>query len=113
MKLLLDTHAFIWWDNDQTRLSGVALAACLDPVNQLCLSVASIWELQIKMQLGKLTLRVPLPDVLADQQRNGMVIEAVTVEDVLGLSALPMHHRDPFDRLLVAQARRSGFHLVA
>ena len=65
------------------------------------------------MQLGKLALRVPLADVLRDQQRqNGLVLETVTLEDILALSALPTLHRDPFDRLIVAQANRGGFHLV-
>ena len=65
------------------------------------------------MQLGKLALRVPLADVLRDQQRqNGLVLEPVTLEDVLALSALPTLHRDPFDRLIVAKANRGGFHLV-
>ncbi len=59
MKLLLDTHAFLWWDADQARLSSGALAACLDPANSLFLSIASVWEMQIKMQLGKLALRLP------------------------------------------------------
>ena len=64
MKLLLDTHAFIWWDGDQSKLSAEALAACQSTENSLHLSLASVWELQIKMQLGKLALRIPLADVL-------------------------------------------------
>ncbi len=112
MRLLLDTHAFIWWDN-RTHLSTRALAACLDPANTRSLSIVSIWELQIKIQLGKLTLRLPLADVLRDQQNNGLQIEPLSVDDVLVLAQLPPHHRDPFDRALVAQARRGGFHLVS
>jgi PIN domain nuclease of toxin-antitoxin system len=57
MKLLLDTHAFIWWDSDPTQLSAPALAALRDPANEVWLSVASVWEMAIKAQLGKLTLR--------------------------------------------------------
>ena len=65
------------------------------------------------MQLGKLALRLPLADVLRDQQQqNGLVVEAVMLEDILALSALPALHRDPFDRIIVAQANRGGFHLV-
>jgi PIN domain nuclease of toxin-antitoxin system len=65
------------------------------------------------MQLGKLALRLPLADVLRDQQQqNGLVLEPVTLEDILALSALPALHRDPFDRLIIAQANRGGFHLV-
>ena len=65
------------------------------------------------MQLGKLALRLPLADVLRDQQQqNGLALEPVTLEDILALSALPTLHRDPFDRLIIAQANRRGFHLV-
>jgi PIN domain nuclease of toxin-antitoxin system len=77
------------------------------------LSLASVWELQIKLQLGKLSLRLSLADALRDQQdQNGRVLEPVTLEDILALSALPALHCDPFDRLIVAQATRAGFHLV-
>jgi PIN domain nuclease of toxin-antitoxin system len=113
VKLLLDTHAFIWWDGDQSKLSAAALGACQSLANSLHLSLASVWELQIKMQLGELALRLPLADVLRDQQQqNGLALEPVTLEDILALSALPTLHRDPFDRLIIAQANRRGFHLV-
>jgi PIN domain nuclease of toxin-antitoxin system len=103
VKLLLDTHAFIWWDGDQSKLSAAALDACRSPANSLHLSLASVWELQVKMQLGKLALRLPLAVVLRDQQeQNGLVLESVTLEDILALSALPAVHRDPFDRLIIA-----------
>ena len=114
MKLLLDTHAFIWWDSDDARLSAKALAGCKSPENSLHLSLASVWEMQIKMQLGKLTVRLPLAEVLRDQeQRNGLVLEPITLEDILSLEMLRPLHRDPFDRLLVSQALRGGFHLVS
>jgi PIN domain nuclease of toxin-antitoxin system len=113
VKLLFDTHAFIWWDGDQSKLSAAALAACESMENRLHLSLASVWELQIKMQLGKFALRLSLANVLRDQQhKNGLVLEPVTLEDILALSALPALHRDPFDRLIIAQANRGGFRLV-
>lgn len=112
MNLLLDTHAFLWWDNEPAKLSRNVLNACFDPHNQLFLSIASIWELQIKLQLGKLALRMPLADVLDDHRAKGLLIASLEVEDILGLAALPTIHRDPFDRLLVSQARRGGFQLV-
>jgi len=59
VKLLLDTHTFIWWDSDPKKLSAAALALCSDSANQLVLSVTSLWEMQIKRQLGKLDLRLP------------------------------------------------------
>lgn len=90
MKLLLDTHTFIWLDGDQTKLSVKVLAACESPANTLHLSLASVWEMQIKAQLGKLTLRLPLADILREeQQRNGLQIEAITLDDILALSKLP------------------------
>ena len=114
MKLLLDTHAFIWWDSGDARLSPKALAACSSPEHTLHLSLASVWEMQIKMQLGKLALRLPLAEVLRDQQRgNGMVLEPVALDDILSLDSLRPLHRDPFDRMLVAQAVRGGFQLVS
>lgn len=113
MKLLLDTHAFLWWDHQKARLSNRALAACMDRANSLSLSIASVWELQIKIQLGKLALRLPLTDVLRDQETNDLTIAPVSVPDILALVDLPPLHRDPFDRLLVAQARRGGYHLVS
>jgi PIN domain nuclease of toxin-antitoxin system len=70
VKLLLDTHAFIWWDGDQLKLSEVALIACQSRANTLHLSLASVWELQIKMQLGKIALRLPLADVLRDSKNS-------------------------------------------
>ena len=70
--------------------------------------------MQIKLQLAKLQLRLPLAEILRDQQtHNGLVLEPVTLDDILGLVQLPLHHRDPFDRLLVAQANRGGFQLVS
>ena len=105
MKLLLDTHVFIWWDSEPARLSPRALALCQDPQNTLLLSVVSLWEMQIKLQLGKLKLALPLKEIVQGQRRtNDVEILPVTLDHVLGLENLPPYHKDPFDRLLVAQA---------
>lgn len=104
MKLLLDTHAFIWWDSDPTQLSAPALAALRDPANEVLLSVASVWEMVIKAQLGKLTLRLPLADIVTQQQGNGLLLLPVTLAHVLGVEGLPPVHKDPFDRVVIAQA---------
>lgn len=104
MKLLLDTHAFLWWDNEPARLSPRVLALCRDPSTELILSVGSVWEMQIKAALGKLTLSTPLPAMIAAQQQaNQMRVLPVTLEHVLALERLPQYHQDPFDRLLIAQ----------
>ena len=114
MKLLLDTHTFIWWDTEPAKLSAAALALCCDPVNQLVLSVASLWEIQIKRQLGKLELRLPLSEIVAHQQEtNGVAILPIVQAHVQALDDLPLVHRDPFDRLLVAQAIAEGAALVS
>lgn len=104
MKILLDTHAFIWWDSDPTKLSGQVLALCQDQQNALLISVASVWEMQIKLQLGKLKLPLPLAELLdSQQQKNHVEVLPVLLEHVLAVQHLPAHHKDPFDRLLIAQ----------
>jgi PIN domain nuclease of toxin-antitoxin system len=114
MRLLLDTHAFIWFDSDPTRLSAAATAACSDPSNELILSVASTWEMQIKARLGKLVLHRPLRELVAEQiQRNGFQIIPVTLEHTLRLETVPAHHKDPFDHLLIAQVLVEGCSLVS
>lgn len=104
MKLLLDTHTFIWWDSEPLRLSPQVLSMCQNPENVLLVSVASLWEMQIKLQLGKLKLNTPLAELVAGQQQiNKIEILDVKLEHILALGELPPHHRDPFDRLLIAQ----------
>jgi PIN domain nuclease of toxin-antitoxin system len=106
MKLLLDTHTFIWWDSEPARLSPRALALCKDRANTVLLSVATVWEMQIKLQLGKLKPNLPLAEVIESQrQTNNVEVLPVTLTHVLALESLPAHHKDPFDRLLIAQAK--------
>ena len=105
MKALFDTHSFIWWDSEPDRLSPRVRALCRDPANTLLLSVASVWEIQIKHQVGKLQLTLPLPELVEGQrQRNQIELLPIVLEHVLGLQNLPAAHKDPFDRLLIAQA---------
>lgn len=113
MKLLLDTHIFIWWADQPEKLSPAALSALQDEANELLLSVASVWEMQIKIQLGKLKLSLPLKDLVRHQQEtNGITVLPVTLTHVLSLDALPFHHKDPFDRLLIAQSIEANLTLV-
>jgi PIN domain nuclease of toxin-antitoxin system len=112
MKLLLDTNAFMWWDSNLGRLSAPALAALRDPANEVWFSVVNIWEMVIKAQLGKLALRLPLVDIVAQQQANGLRVLEATMAHVLAVDVLPPVHKDPFDRLLVAQANVEGAELV-
>jgi PIN domain nuclease of toxin-antitoxin system len=105
MRLLLDTHIFIWWADQPEKLSPAALSALEDEANELLLSVASVWEMQIKIQLGKLKLSLPLKELVNNQQEtNDLTVSPIALEHVLALDALPSHHRDPFDRLLIAQS---------
>ncbi|MBD2460667.1 type II toxin-antitoxin system VapC family toxin [Oscillatoria sp. FACHB-1407] len=105
MKLLLDTHAFVWWDSNPEQLSNTALNLLADSTNELLLSVASIWEIQVKRQLGKLSLQSSLSEILTAQQTtNALSILPINVEHVLTLDQLPAIHKDPFDRILIAQA---------
>lgn len=112
MKLLLDTHTFIWWDSDPAQLSQLALAALRDPANTVWFSTASVWEMVIKSQLGKLTLRLPLSQIVAQQQTNGLQVLPVTLAHTLAVEGLPLVHKDPFDRLLAAQANVEGAEFV-
>lgn len=99
---LLDTHAFMWLDSNSARLSATARAFISDPANETALSVASIWEIVIKMQIGKLTLHRPLEQIIADQLANNVRLLPVTLDHVMAVRGLPTAHRDPFDRILAA-----------
>lgn len=112
MNLLLDTHAFMWWDSNPAKLSPRALAALHDPANTKRISVVSIWEMIIKSQLGKLTPRLPLSQIVAQQQANGLQVLAVSLAHVLAVEGLPLIHKDPFDRLLAAQTNVEAAELV-
>ena len=113
MKILLDTHIFIWWDSEPKLLSDRARNLCEDSNNILILSVVSVWEMQIKRQLGKLSLRIPLEQIIeGQQQRNSIEILPVNLDHVLSLDKLPIIHKDPFDRLLIAQARAEDIQIL-
>jgi len=109
----LDTHTFIWLDNDPDRLSSQVFALCADKNHELLLSMASIWEMQIKLLLGKLTLPLPLAAMIAGQQlTNRLKILPIEIPHILELAALPDYHKDPFDRMLIAQTRVEGLTLL-
>lgn len=109
MKLLLDTHTFLWYITADPKLPATFLAAIRDPANEVFLSVASVWEAVIKYQLGKLLFSSPPAEYLP-QQREAHGIAALPIDEgAMGhLASLPSLHRDPFDRLLVAQALQHG-----
>ncbi len=114
MRYLLDTHAFLWWILDDPRLSPRAGAIIRDPDNEVLFSAASAWEIVIKAQLGRITFEDDLAELIPRQvAANGFVSLAVTTDHALQVSALPMLHRDPFDRMLVAQAQREKATLLS
>jgi PIN domain nuclease of toxin-antitoxin system len=113
MRLLLDSHVFLWAIQSPEELSETALAALQDTSNDLYVSLATLWELQIKSDLGKLTLVKLLPQMISEEVEAGrMSVLPITPDHIYALSSLPHHHRDPFDRLLIAQAQVEGATLV-
>lgn len=113
MKLLLDTQALVLWYDDDAGLSPRARTAIADPGNAVHVSVASLWEWAIKESVGKLLMPAELaaaPDVVLAGDR--MLVMEITARHVVGVRTLPRHHRDPFDRLLVAQALADGLTVV-
>jgi PIN domain nuclease of toxin-antitoxin system len=105
MRLLLDTHSFLWFISGSTNLSPTARTLIEDASNQPLLSAASLWEMAIKLSLGKLSLAQPFEVLIPQQMRlNGIKLLGIEIEHTAAVSKLPFHHRDPFDRLLIAQA---------
>jgi PIN domain nuclease of toxin-antitoxin system len=106
MKVLLDTHTFLWWITDDPQLSTGARQVMGDPDNELLLSAASGWEIAIKARLGKLKLPDGLQGFVSEQLRvNAIQVLPIQMAHALHVYTLPGHHRDPFDRLLVAQSQ--------
>ena len=114
MNLLLDTHTFLWFIDDDPRLSAAAAAQIEHPAARVRVSVVTAWEIAIKLSTGKLRLDRPLahlwPESLAE---NDFQVLDVTSEHVMALAPLPLHHRDPFDRLLIAQAIAEDLEIVS
>lgn len=113
MKLLLDTHIWLWLIAEPERLRREALEALVSESNEVYFSAASAWEIVIKHSLGKLDL--PLPPAAYVPSRVtalGHIPLPVAQAHTLGIAELPLHHKDPFDRILIAQARVDGMHLV-
>lgn len=113
MKLLVDTHVLLWSATDPQRLASGARAALEDGANDVLVSIVSAWEIAFKQSLGKLGLPSPaeqwLPQVLA---RTGFEVAELGLAAALRVGGLAWHHRDPFDRLLVAHALQDGYTIV-
>lgn len=103
MNLLLDTHAFIWYVEGSTLLSVEAKNAIEYPENQCFVSIATLWEMSIKIGLGKLSIKSSFESVQQDLEENNFRLLPISFDHILCNTELPWHHRDPFDRLLIAQ----------
>jgi PIN domain nuclease of toxin-antitoxin system len=114
MRVLLDTHTFLWFALDDPQLSAAAKAVIVDPSNEKYVSPASWWEIAIKMSVGKYTLTVPHA-VFFDTAitANGFLVLHVEPRHTAELIGLPQPHKDPFDRLLIAQAVAEGIPIVS
>jgi PIN domain nuclease of toxin-antitoxin system len=110
LNLLLDTHALIWWLNDDAALSPRARKAIAGPKSEIFVSAASIWEISIKLALGK--LEFPLARMSEILEEAGFTPLRIEIAHAILAGALPRHHDDPFDRMLIAQARIEGLTLV-
>jgi PIN domain nuclease of toxin-antitoxin system len=109
LRLLLDTHAALWWLLDDTRIGSSAAVELETDSNDVLLSAVVVWEIAIKRGRGKLSAP---PDLMESLLEAGAAPLPVTLEHAAGVEALPQHHSDPFDRLLIAQARNEGAVIV-
>jgi len=111
MRVLLDTHTFLWGLTEADKLSAVARRTIAS--SETFLSAASIWEALIKVQAGKLLLPLPAGEYLTSKMRaNGVSVLPVKLEHVLRIESLELHHRDPFDRMLIAQSLEEGWPII-
>jgi PIN domain nuclease of toxin-antitoxin system len=101
---LLDTHALIWYINGDPELSQSAKMAIEADGAINFVSIASLWEMAVKISLGKLELKAPFRQISQQMEDNGFEVLPITFEDVLAVATLPFHHRDPFDRIIIVQS---------
>ena len=109
MNLSLDTHALLWWLDDSPALGQSARTAIMDDRNIVVVSAAVVWEIRIKQALGKLDIDASFLEVIRGQ---GFELLSITADHAYAVGELPMHHRDPFDRLIIAQALLEGLTVV-
>lgn len=113
MNLLLDTHTLIWFLEGETTLSTNAKKLIENPANTNFVSVATFWEMAIKVSLKKLEMQISIQNLKKLLWENGIEVLPITIENTLFVSQLPFHHKDPFDRLLIAQAVNENMILVS
>ena len=114
MNRLLDTHTFLWLRNAPEKVSEKVLDAYFEMDNNVFLSMASVWEMQIKSQLGKLELDLPFKTIIQTQcMNNGLQILPIETSHIFALTELPFHHKDPFDRVILIQAKLENLKLAS
>ena len=114
MKLLLDTHVILWFEEDAVQLPETVKAWIENEDNEKFVSIASVWEVAIKVGLGKLILGKPIEDYFMDLlSRNGFTLMPISISYALRVHSLPPYHRDPFDRMLVAQSLQEEMSIVS
>jgi PIN domain nuclease of toxin-antitoxin system len=105
MKYLLDTVTFLWWISDTSKLSPKVVDVIKNPSNTIFLSIASVREMQVKSQIGRVDLLAPVLDIVTRQrQENGIEVLPISLDHIVALTRLPNYHGDPFDYLLITQA---------
>jgi PIN domain nuclease of toxin-antitoxin system len=102
VKFLLDTHALLWWLADDDQLGSRAREVVADPANDILISMVSLWEIVVKVRIGK--LQADIEEIIDAVQREGFIVLDIGMAHLVALAGLPTHHRDPFDYLLIAQA---------
>ncbi len=105
MRLLIDSHALVWWREGSRALTTAARDSIADPANDVLVSIAGLWELAIKEASGKLKLPADLETIVVEERFS---VLAINFDHLRRLKALPRHHRDPFDRMMIAQALAEG-----
>jgi PIN domain nuclease of toxin-antitoxin system len=114
MKLLLDTHTFLWFIDGNPKMPASTRSLIEEPGNQSLLSIASLWEMAIKLSLHKLKLEQPFECLIPQQiAQNGFALLQIDITHITKLISIPLHHRDPFDRLLIAQAQSEHLPVVS
>jgi PIN domain nuclease of toxin-antitoxin system len=113
MKLLLDTHTFIWFVEDDEQLPTSTKSQIEDVENEVLISIVSLWEIAIKTSLGKLEVVHDIPSMISKIEANGFTILSVFPEHTICVSTLPFHHRDPFDRMLIAQSMIENIRIIS
>lgn len=110
--ILLDTHAFIWYSEDDSKLPE-SIKTEIETADRVCISIASLWEIAIKLSIGKLSLRSNYESIESSLEPAGIILLPISFADTVRVMNLPLHHRDPFDRILIAQAINNSLTLVS